>query len=114
MYVIRRSPEAATVLGRYHQLYRFSRNLSCALFLAFTYSVMWYYFSSVQEPSAAMRQSNVVLLAYFPFLLIGALLFLLHFYYLYVCYYSKFLFRAFIFLSNPEPSPAVHGKADAD
>lgn len=96
MDVLMHAPELGSLLSRYHQLYRFSRNLSVALFMGFSYVVVWYY-GNTRGP-ASPAHAEFVLLMFLVY--VAALLFLLHYYYLYVCYYSKFLFRAFVFMGQ--------------
>jgi hypothetical protein len=96
-FVMETSSSAKELLGRYRQLSHFSRNLAVALWFAGVYLLLWYDLSSEiippSEPDVA-----VVLLASYPILFVLSAVLIIHFYYLFVSYYSKFLFRSFVFL----------------
>ena len=101
LLVMKRAPQVASLLGRYHQLYRFSRNLSTAIYLASIYLLFWY-FVGVREGVAIPVDLSAHLLLSVGALIGVAAILLLHFYYLYVCYYSKLLFRTFVLVSDPD------------
>lgn len=110
-YLLTQSPACTQVLARYHQLYRFSRNMSVALYGGFVYCLLWHYWN--------IRFGNVApgagrgALEWIGAIFFASFVFLLHFYYLYVCYYSKFLFRAFVMLEWPVIAGRRSGGAGA-
>jgi hypothetical protein len=92
-------PSIAEPAENWLRLYGFSRNLACALWLAFCYcSIEWLNFSDALQ-STALHGKN--LLYGFPLLLFAlSFAMLLRYYYLYADYYTKYLLRAFVFLQG--------------
>lgn len=95
-FVIRRSPEFARMTFNWLRLYEFARNLSTAFYLAFVYCVI------IQiTHRSGLRPIGDKALFVGPLVLFGlSFLMLGRYYYLYVCYLSKFVFRAFIYLNR--------------
>lgn len=75
------------------QLYGFSRNLASSFYLSFVYG----YFSSIFQLRNVHTDFTVFLLPLIYFLLSFIMLF--RYYYLYFAYYSKFIFRSFVFIN---------------
>ena len=106
--ITERSPEFQKLLMNWLRLYEFARNLSTAFYLACCYTTI----SIVMQRSVIRSQRDLVTLATPSLLLVLSLVMLGRYYYLYVCYYSKFLFRAFVYLSlrGVEPTVSVVGQ----
>ena len=92
------SPSLTASLRRWETLFLFSRNLSTALFLYFQFVLIWLFMHS---PFLSWRDKNVATaLEGAAFAYVLSLILLIHFYYLYVSYFSKFLYRSFVFLAQ--------------
>jgi hypothetical protein len=97
---VREHDEAMTEMANnWLRLYSFARNLSTALFLAFFYQLCWVYFQKWITINSSVYQVRVLLVL--PLLpLAGSLLMLIRYRYLYYDYFSKFIFRAFVYLAD--------------
>lgn len=94
-FVIKRAPEFARMTFNWLRLYEFARNLSTAFYLAFLYClVIQIAHRAGMRPvvDRALIIGPVTLFA-LSFMMLG------RYYYLYVCYLSKFVFRAFVYLN---------------
>jgi hypothetical protein len=100
LYVLQHSPRLAAEIAHWQRLHTFSRNLSTALYCGFLYGLSWFlYHDEFITNWQAVGITRLTLVTYGLFILAGVLL--IYFYYLYVCYYSKLIFRAFVFLTRP-------------
>ncbi len=89
-----------------HQ-YAFVRNLSTALFGAALYSVLLVRWNlTVDQTDYVLKWAPIVLF-------MAACLMLSRFWYLYVCYFSKFVFRGFVFLNQQDLAERVSSSAGA-
>jgi len=96
---VREAPAAiAEPAENFLRLYSFARNLACAFYLAFFYGYVWWFNTyailEVQNPTDRLTLYVV------PLLFWGAFLMLLRYYYIYVDYYTKYLFRAFVMMTR--------------
>ena len=109
LFVRENSNRLSRILSHWQMMHEFSRNLSTAFYLAAVYTLFWVGNHQELFPSPAVNGTRIIL--WFPAALLGlAVSLLIHFYYLYVCYYSKFLYRAFVFLAEqrrPARRPAA-------
>lgn len=95
-YVIEHSPEFAKLMMNWLRLYEFARNLSTAAYLAFMYVLV-----SLFMHRDVVRDTPDVGLIVAPLALFTiAFMMLGRYYYLYVCYFSKFIFRSFVYLND--------------
>jgi len=94
-YVVDNSQTFNSMLANWLHLYAFSRNLSTALYIAFIYG-----FISLRFQINSLSNSNLVLILLPILFFLASLLMLTRYYYLYVLYYSKFLFRSFVYLNS--------------
>lgn len=102
--VIERSPRLSTLAMNWRNLYGFSRNMSTAFYLVYIYEgIRIYnnkeYFGMIYH--ASIYRTCVILI------LISALGMLVRYYYLYSCYFTRFVFRAFISLEEFEQKAGV-------
>lgn len=97
-YVITHSSKLAAVASHWEMMHTFSRNLAVAFYLAFIYCLCWLHISSAALTTAA--RGGAILAAIPGVLLLLAASLLLNHYYLYVSYYSKFLYRSFVYLAH--------------
>lgn len=93
-------------LSNWLLLYSFARNLSAALYLAFLYGPL----VLIRNNDLLLKYSgnwpgDLAILKALPlaFYLLSIIM-LLRYYYLYACYYTKFLFRAFVYVTLPGPT----------
>lgn len=96
IYVCEKSPVCASKIHRWLCMYSFLRNFAISLFLLFIYGIV---ISSTVYPTSGIRH------AYLWWCLvtgIGTVIFGVRYYYIYVSYYSKFIFRAFYYLRRSE------------
>lgn len=97
IWLSRNDPSSIPPLENWLRLYSFARNFSSALYLAFCYTLIWWWLdadfvSNLRRGSAA---SVGPLVAIPPLLLAASFLMLHRYYYLYTDYYTKYLIRAF-------------------
>lgn len=105
LYVLHESPRFAAEIVHWQRLYAFSRNMSTAFYLAFLYGLSWLLFhKSVITDWQAAGITRLTVVTYSLLIISGMLL--VYFYYLYVCYYSKLIFRAFVFLMKTKQGKA--------
>jgi hypothetical protein len=98
-YVLNGLERFASMLNNWLHLYSFLRNAGMAFYLAHLYMVV----SIVLQPSvseAVMSSSTSTLLLLLIGYLVLAILMAFRYYYVYFLYYSKFLFRAFVYLTR--------------
>ena len=98
-YVSQRAPSLALVVKRWETLYLFSRNLATAFFLSFQFVVLWM-FAHASVPRTGPSTATWLWVAAGLYGL--SVLFLIHVYYGYVSYFSKLLFRSFVFLAEEQ------------
>ena len=95
-YVLERCPELRGLVAHWLRMYVFARNLAAAFYLAFLYCFFWLI---IEAPTLGEVDARIVA----PTLFIPAVLFassfllLLRYYYLFVSYFTKFIFRAFVY-----------------
>ena len=93
------SPQLAELAENWLRLYGFARNLGAALYLAFLYCLVWL-IAQGQYLGGLPGYNVLVLMTVPPLFFVGALAMLIRYYYLYVDYYSKYVFRCFVYLSR--------------
>jgi hypothetical protein len=96
LFVTEKSPKADVMLTNWLSLYSFARNLSTCFFILFIYCFfILLYYNNIFVPFNNNLIIIVPLLYYSCFLIM-----LLRYYYLYENYFSKFLFRSFVYLNE--------------
>lgn len=94
--VLTESKTFGKLMENWLHLYSFARNLSTAFYLAALYSGGLLAFQA-----ATLREVNYGVLLWYPLAYAAcALVFMSRYYYLYSCYYSRFIVRSFAFLDN--------------
>jgi hypothetical protein len=104
IHVKQQSPNLAELAENWHRLYSFARNLGAALYLAFLYCLVWL-LEEGRYLSGLSHYNTLVLLSVPLVFFMGALAMLIRYYYLYVAYYTKYVFRCFVYLSLMPPQP---------
>jgi hypothetical protein len=108
LYVKEHSVECGAMLVNWLNLYSFARNVATSFYLAFCYSLLWL----VAQGGRASRAFDY---PYGVLIGIGLLYFVLavgmavRFYSLYVAYFTRFVFRAFVYLRTRESRGAAPG-----
>jgi len=100
MHVRASSVAVSEPVENWLRLYGFARNLAAALYLAFLYCLLWWLIqgSRVELTSVEAHYSILVLpLLYF----VASFLVLLRYYYLFACYFTKYILRSFVYLTKP-------------
>lgn len=103
-YVLEKTSNLRSLASFWRTMYTFARNLAAAFFLSFVYCFLWLL---VHLPVIGDRGG--VFPYYLPLTYFAcACILLLRYYYLYVCYFNKFIFRAFVFSEQARrwPSPS--------
>jgi len=101
IYIARHSDRLNKIILNWLNLYSFMRNLSTALYFAFIYTTV-----SLYKMADLLPPGEGLCALYLPAaLFVASMIALLRFYYLYACYYTKFLYRAFIFLATQKELP---------
>jgi len=100
------SHEVFEPVDNWLRLYAFARNLSTSLYLAAGYCYLWWF---NQGADIELRNAGVhYTLLLLPLLYwIAAFLLLLRYYYLYVGYFTKYVLRAFVYLTRNTRSDTV-------
>lgn len=99
MHMMEKSPTLGAIATNWLRLYAFARNLSAAFYLFFLYTFFWLWLhSSAIKDWEAYRTGILLALPLGGFAL--ALIMLTRFYYLYASYYTRFVFRSFVYLST--------------
>jgi hypothetical protein len=95
-YVAEKSEHLRTLLSFWRTMYTFARNLATAFYLAFLYCFCW-----LVAQLDTVRQYASLFPFYLPLILLAcSYLLAVRYYYLYVCYFNKFVARAFVFLEQ--------------
>jgi len=95
-YLIDKKPYIERLIRNWLNLYSFARNLSFAFYLGLIYCII-----SLFLNIKVIEQKYLLLFFSMILLIIGVIL-LVRYYYIYYTYYSKFIFRAFVYTSNEE------------
>lgn len=98
MYVTEKSKTLGHLISNWLSLYSFARNLATCLFLLFIYMFISFMINNINQivyPDSRIFYAPFI--AYFGFMIL-----LTRYYYLYKNYYSKFIFRSFVFLKELE------------
>lgn len=98
VYIAEKSDGLNKILINWLNLYSLMRNLSMAFYLAFIYTTVSLSFEGHNLPAGEGLCARYLPLALFGLSMIS----LIRFYYLYSAYYTKFLYRAFVFLASPD------------
>jgi hypothetical protein len=107
MHMMEKSPTLGAIATNWLRLYAFARNLSAAFYLFFIYAFLWLWIHSAAITDWGAYRTGVLLA--FPLGgLALALIMLTRFYYLYASYYTRFVFRSFVYLTS---TPAVQDSA---
>jgi hypothetical protein len=103
IYIITHSPPLAAMAVNWRNLYGFARNLATAFYLAFMYSAIWIMIYKDKIVGIDVRVARVhIALPLILFILAAGML--LRYFYLFVAYFSRFVFRSFVFLTETEKS----------
>ena len=95
-FVADKSPVLSRLIVNWLHLYSYARNLSMALYVAFIYC-----FISLLIQKSHFEITTLYALKWLPLgLFLLFIVMLIRYYYLYVCYYSKFVFRSFVYLNE--------------
>lgn len=106
-YVAERSPQLARTLDGWFQQYSFARNAATAFHMAFAYMVISVWTTqTVHSKTPASATATTCLLGVARLFFSLSVLMLIRYYYLYATYYSKALFRSFVYL-NLGTTPAA-------
>jgi hypothetical protein len=97
-HVAEKSPTLYKLAMNWFNLFSLSRNLTVTLYIAFIYSLTWLYFQGNKVHDCDKLYSQLMPALFYC----GSMLLLVRYYYLYSSYYSKFLFRAFVYLETTE------------
>lgn len=93
------APSLNILTSNWLQLYSFARNLATSLYFVFIYCFILVAISFKEFTIETLNES--IIIEYFPLvILIFAFLMLLRYYYLYVCYFTKFIIRSFVTLED--------------
>lgn len=101
MYILTNSPELTRLATNWFRLYSFVRNLSTSFYLAFIYAFSWLWWYSSEFAGRKQYDLEVLLWGTLSVLVLSFLL-LIRYYYLYVSYFSRFVFRSFVFICEQE------------
>jgi hypothetical protein len=101
IFIKEKSRQLAAMADNWLSLYSFARNLAFSFFLFFMYGMVWllYYYKDMDT----IVIDKVLVIIFFP--IVGFLLYavlLTRYYSLYVSYFTKFVYRAFVYLAEVE------------
>jgi hypothetical protein len=97
-YVRQKSPPMSELVHRWHQTAVFARNMAAAFYMTFCYSTLILWYETAWKKHVIQVPDNFRITIALTGMFAVAIFLVLRFYYFYVCYYSKCLFRAFVFL----------------
>lgn len=103
IYVAEKSETLNRILINWLNLYSFMRNLAMAFYLAFIYIAV-----SLSVEGHNLPKGQGLCAIYLPAALFGlSMISLLRFYYLYSAYYTKFLYRSFVYLVTQQGADCI-------
>jgi len=97
-YVRQKDPGMSELVHRWHQTAIFARNMATAFYMAFGYSAVILWYETAWRKHLILAPDNFRITVALSGLYALAIFLVIKFYYFYVSYYSKCLFRAFVFL----------------
>jgi hypothetical protein len=112
-YVADKSPVLDSLLVNWLYMYSYARNLATTFYLIFIYGFVSLSLQQSQTITAIIELAspNSVVLGLIPILSLAlSMVMLSRYYYLYFVYYSKFLFRAFVYLTTMNQRSATSMK----
>lgn len=102
-FVVQKAPAFSGMLNHWRMQYSFARNLSAAVWLIAAYGAVSVVWQGALVSSFNAHDRNVV--GAIPVLFFGiATIMLVRYYYLFASYFSRFVFRAFVYLNCVGPS----------
>jgi hypothetical protein len=107
-YVRQKDPRMSELIHRWHQTAIFARNMATSFYMSFVYSALILWYETAWKKHIIQAPDNFrISVALFG--LFGVAIFLvIRFYYFYVSYYSKCLYRAFVYLHfDKDTKPVV-------
>jgi hypothetical protein len=93
-YVRTKNPRMSDLIHRWHQTSIFARNIATSFYITYIYGMLILF--SCRHKIQSPHDFHICILLVFLFVL--AIFFVIRFYHIFVCYYSKCLYRAFVFL----------------
>ena len=102
LYVRQKDAQTSALIQRWHQTAIFARNMATSFYMAFGYSAVILFYETTWKKRLIHAPDNFRITFALSGLFVLAIFLVLRFYYFYVCYFSKFLFRAFVFLHLSE------------
>jgi len=100
-YLVDKNTSLAPLISNWLHLYGFARNLSSVFYLNFLYAWGLLLINIKYLPDLSLKYHYLVILSPLVMIVIHLIL-LIRYYYLYHSYFSKFIFRAFVYLSTQE------------
>ena len=97
-YVRQKDPRMSSLVHRWQQTAVFARNMATSFYMAFVYSALILWYETEWNKNVVQTPSNFHIVAALSALFVVAAFLVIRFYYFYVSYYSKCLYRAFVFL----------------
>ena len=95
-YVVEKNEHMKDTIRNFLRLYSFTRNISTTLFIL--------YFTLIIIKLLVVKNVDYLIITFSLIILAVSSILLIRYYYLFYNYYSKFIFRAFYYLSHPECS----------
>jgi hypothetical protein len=109
-YVRQKDAQMSELIQRWHQTAIFARNMATSFYMAFGYSAVILWYETAWKKHFIHAPDNFRLTVALSGLFALAIFLVIRFYYFYVSYYSKCLFRAFVFLHLYKDTVPVAGK----
>lgn len=103
LHIRHAEPAFAEMADNWLRLYGFARNLSTSLYLAFLYGFGSLYLQQQTFIITASYECDVLMLLPVVFFS-GSVIMLSRYYYLYANYYTRFIFRSFVYLETSDSS----------
>jgi hypothetical protein len=97
-YVRQKDPSMSSLVHRWHQTAVFARNMAASFYAAYVYSALILWYETGWNKNVIQAPGNFHITAALSCLYVVAVFLVIRFYYFYVSYYSKCLYRAFVFL----------------
>lgn len=107
-YVRQKDPSMSALIHRWHQTAIFARNMAASFYMVYIYSALILWYETAGKKHFIHAPDNFRITIALSGLFATAIFLVIRFYYFYVSYYSKCLFRAFVFLHfNKDTAPII-------
>lgn len=106
-FVLDKSSTFGAMLNHWRMQYAFSRNLAAAFYMSFLWSASVLCLQRTILAGIPTYQLGVLCAIPFAYFVLGTIM-LIRYYYIFVCYYTKFVYRAFVYINDEQSAAAAN------